>query len=93
MEITEQERQNHEIHLLQAERMSSMMHYWEKHCLAKVQTSRKKADIDVNEDIPTCDDMVARISTDMLQVQSVPRLQESISYYKSKVNEISTQNK
>ena len=68
-----------------------MMSYDETQCVG--QTAREQYGIPVNEDIPPCDDKVARISTDMMQVQCVPRLQESIAYYKSKVNEISTPNK
>ena len=73
--------------------MSSMMHYWEEYCQALVHTARNKDVIDVAEDKQTCEDFVARISTDMMQIQTIPRLQESIAYFKSKVNEISTPNK
>ena len=93
IEITEQESQDHEIHLIQADRMSSMMHYWEEYCQAPVHTARNKDEIDVAEDKQTCEDFVARISTDMMQIQTIPRLQESIAYFKPKVNEISTPNK
>ena len=71
--------------------MSAMMSYDETQCVG--QTAREQDGIPVNEDIPDCEDKVARIATDMMQVQCVPRLQESIAYYKSKVNEISTHNK
>ena len=69
------------------------MHYWEEYCQAPVHTARNKDEIDVAEDKQTCEDFVARISTDMMQIQTVPRLTESIAYFKSKVNEISTPNK
>ena len=93
IEITEQESQDHEIHRIQAEKMSSMMHYWEENCKGPVHTPRDKDEIHVAQDKQTCDDLVARISTDMMQIQTVPRLTESVAYFKSKVNEISTPNK
>ena len=93
IEITEQENQDHEIHLIQAEKMSSMMHYWEDNCKGPIHTPRDKDGIHVAQDKQTCDDLVARISTDMMQIQTVPRLTESVAYFKSKVNEISTPNK
>ena len=49
--------------------MSAMMSYDEKHCIG--QAAREEDDIDgipVNEDIPPCDDKVAWIATDMMQV-------------------------
>ena len=69
------------------------MHYWEENCKGPVHTARDKDGIHVAQDKQTCDDLVARISTDMMQIQTIPRLQESIAYFKSKVNEISTPNK
>ena len=43
---------------------------------------------DSNEKPPPtkCEDLIAHIATDMQQIQNVPKLQVSISYYKSKVN-------
>ena len=76
--------------------MSSMMHYWEEYCHAPVHTCRNKNEKEVAQNKEPCEDLVARISTDMMQIQTVPRLQENVAYYKSKVNkvnEISTPNK
>ena len=71
--------------------MSAMMSSDETLCVG--QTAREEAGKPANEDMPDCEDKIARIATDMMQVQCVPRLQEGIAYYKSKVNEISTHNK
>ena len=76
--------------------MSSMMRYWEEYCHLPVHTCRKKNEEEVVQNKEPCEDSVARISTDMMQIQTVPRLQENVAYYKSKVNkvnEISTPNK
>ena len=76
--------------------MSSMMRYWEEYCHLPVHTCRNKNEKEVAQIKEPCEDLVARISTDMMQIQTVPRLQENVAYYKSKVNkvnEISTPNK
>ena len=65
------------------------MHYWEDKCKGPIHTARDKDGIDVAQDKGTCNDLVARICTDMMQIQTVPRLTESVAYFKSKVNEIS----
>ena len=66
-----------------------MMHFWEHNCKGQIHTTRDKDGIHVAQDKGTCDDLVARICTDMMQIQTVPRLTESVAYFKSKVNEIS----
>ena len=35
-----------------------------------------------------CDDSVAHICTDMMQIQTIPILKEQAAYFKTKVNEI-----
>ena len=59
--------------------MTSYMEYWEKACIDPIHT-------DTDQD--GCNDSVAFICTDMMQIQTVPRLTESSAYFKSKVNEI-----
>ena len=59
--------------------MTSLMHYSEKACRAPIHT---------DEDQDGCNDSVAYICTDMMQIQTVPRLTESSAYFKTKVNEI-----
>ena len=55
------------------------MQYWEKACRDPIHT---------DEDQDGCNDSIAYICTDMMQIQTVPRLTESAAYFKTKVNEI-----
>ena len=68
--------------------MTAMISRDKQHCIGHAARDEKE-----NEHIPPCDNKVAHICTDMMQVHSVPKLQISVAYYKSKVNEISTPNK
>ena len=66
--ITDQQKDEHDAHLVQAKKMSSLMHYAENACLG-------------------CNDSVAYICTDMMQIKPMPILQEQAAYFKTKVNE------
>ena len=65
------------------------MQYWEDECKGQIHTDRDQDGTHVAQDKGTCNDLVAFICTDMMQIQTVPRLTESVAYFKSKVNEIS----
>ena len=64
------------------------MQYWEGACKGPIHTDTDQDGTDVAQDKGTCNDLVAFICTDMMQIQTVPRLTESSAYFKSKVNEI-----
>ena len=53
------------------------MEYWEKACIDPIHT-------DTDQD--GCNDSVAYICTDMMQIQTVPRLTEQAAFFKTKVN-------
>ena len=60
------------------------------------KTSKKSKATNSNDEAPKkfCPDQVAHIATDMMQIQSIPKLQVGTAYYRSKVNkEISIPNK
>ena len=47
-----------------------------------------------NQDKIICDDTVAHIATDMMQIQNIPKLQVDVALYKSKLsNELIIPNK
>ena len=52
------------------------------------ELSQQSTSKDSNEKAPPkkCDDLIAHITTDMQQIQNVPKLQVGMAYYKSKVN-------
>ena len=75
--ITAQIKAKHDAHLVQATKMSSLMHYAENACRGPSHT---------DEDQDGCNDSVAYICTDMMQIQPMPILQEQAAYFKTKVN-------
>ena len=77
--ITDQQKDEHDAHLVQAKKMSSLMHYAENACRGPSHT---------DEDQDGCNDSVAYICTDMMQIQTIPILKEQAAYFKTKVNEI-----
>ena len=59
------------------------------------KTNKKSKATNSNDEAPKnfCPDQVAHIATDMMQIQSIPKLQVGTAYYRSKVNkEISIPN-